>query len=165
MCTSVLQCLVGVYIVIDCLKKPKTLEVCKEMDRLSDCGTEQMLIRWIIGFQHSVPVAVWAGEAEATVASLKVEPHLDLIAYSLVGHTNFCYKYCALMIDIAHGKGTDQAKQMDFQLWSQKAGGKEQRREGWCLVLSEWTNWSRTGGGRENMPPGEPQDPLFLPIP
>lgn len=67
------------------------------------------------------------------------------------------------MIDIAHGKGTDQAKQMDFQLWSQKAGGKEER-EGWCLVLSEWTNWSRTGGGRENMPPGEPQDPLLLPL-
>lgn len=61
---------------------------------------------------------------------LKGEPHLDLIAYSQVGHTNFCYKYCALMIDIAHGKGTDQAKQMDFQLWSQKAGGKEERREG-----------------------------------
>lgn len=61
----------------------------------------------------------------------KGEPHLDLIAYSQVGHTNFCYKYCALMIDIAHGEGTDQAKQMDFQLWSQKAGGKEEeKREG-----------------------------------
>lgn len=50
------------------------------MDRLSDCGTEQMLIRWIIGFQRSVPVAVWAEGVEATVAFLKVEPHLDLIA-------------------------------------------------------------------------------------
>lgn len=69
------------------------------------------------------------------------------------------------MIDIAHGKEPDQAKQMDFQLWGQKAEGKEERREGWCLALSEWTNWSRTGGGRENMPPGEPQDPLFLPVP
>lgn len=59
----------------------------------------------------------------------KRRAHLDLIAYSQVGHTNFCYKYCALMIDIAHGKGTDQAKQMDFQLRSQKAGGKEERRE------------------------------------
>lgn len=34
----------------------------------------------------------------------KRAPHLDLIAYSQVGHANFCYKYCALMIDIAHGK-------------------------------------------------------------
>lgn len=88
----------------------------------------------------------------------KGEPHLDLIAYSQVGHTNFCYKYCALMIDIAHGEGTDQAKQMDFQLWSQKAGGKEEeKREGWCLVLSEWTNWSRTGGReRKHAPWGTP---------
>lgn len=75
-------------------------------------------------------MAVRAEEAKASVAFLKREPHLDLIAYSQVGHTNFCYKYCALMIDIAHGKGTDQAKQMDFQLWSQKAGGKEERRGG-----------------------------------
>lgn len=67
------------------------------------------------------------------------------------------------MIDIACGKGTDQAKQMDFQLWSQKAGGKKDRREGWCLVLSEWTNYSRTGGGRENMPPGKPQQSRFPP--
>lgn len=36
--------------------------------------------------------------------------------------------------------------------------GRRNRGDGWCLVLSEWTNWSRTGGGRENMPPGEPQD-------
>lgn len=49
--------------------------------------------------------------------------HLDLIAYSQVGHTNFCYKYCALMIDIAHGKRTDQAEQMDSQLEGQKEGG------------------------------------------
>lgn len=66
-----------------------------------------------------------------------------MIAYSQVGHTNFCYKYCALMIDIAHGKvgrvgrglggggaGGDQAKQMDFQLWSQKAGGAGGREGG-----------------------------------
>lgn len=58
------------------------------------------------------------------------EPHLELIGFSQVGHTNFCYKYCALMIDIADGEGTDQAKQMDFQLWSQKAGGKEEWRGG-----------------------------------
>lgn len=75
-------------------------------------------------------MAARAEEAEASVAFLKGKPHLDLIVYSQVGHTNFCYKYCALMIDIAHGNGTDQAKQMDFQLWSQKAGGKEERREG-----------------------------------
>lgn len=69
----------------------------------------------------------------------KREPHLDLIAYSQVEHTNLCYKYCALMIDIAHGKATDQAKQMDFQLWGQKAGGKQRRRrreEGWDDVCS-----------------------------
>lgn len=76
-----------------------------------------------------------AEEAEASVVFFKRRAHLDLIAYSQVGHTNFCYKYCALMIDIAHGKGTDQAEQMDFQLWSQKAGGKEQeegRRDDVC---------------------------------
>ena len=64
------------------------------------------------------------------------EAHLDLIAYSQVGRTNFCYKYCALMIDIPHGKSTDQAEQMDSQLEGQKAGGRG-GREGWCLVLSE----------------------------
>lgn len=59
------------------------------------------------------------------------------------------------MIDIAHGEGTDQAKQMDFQLWSQKARGKEQRWEGCCLVLSEWTNWNRTRGReKKTCPPG-----------
>lgn len=43
-------------------------------------------------------------ELESGLPFFKREPHLDLIAYSQVGHTNFCYKYCALMIDIAHGK-------------------------------------------------------------
>lgn len=121
--------------------------------------TEQMLIRWVIGFQHSVlnDHAFWRSWSRGYLFFFFLEPHLDLIAYSQVRHRNFCYKYCALMIDIAHGKGTDQAKQMDFQLWSQKAGGKEERRAGWCLVLSEWTNCRRTGGGSANMPPGEPQ--------
>lgn len=46
MCTSALQCLVVAYVLVDGQKKkPKTSEVCKEMDRLSDCGSEQMLIR------------------------------------------------------------------------------------------------------------------------
>lgn len=43
------------------------------------------------------------------------------------------------MIDIADGEGTDQAKQMDFQLWSQKAGGKEEWRGGVMSGL-EWVN-------------------------
>lgn len=48
--------------------------------------------------------------------------------------------------------------------WTSNCGARRQEgREGWCLVLSEWTNWSRTGGGRENMPPGEPQDPPLSP--
>lgn len=97
-----------------------------------------MLIRWIIGFQRSVPVAVKAEGAEAVDAFLR-EPHLELIGFSQVGHTNFCYKYCALMIDIADGEGTDQAKQMDFQWWSQKAGGKEEWRGGVMSGL-EWVN-------------------------
>lgn len=54
--------------------------------------------------------------------------HLELIGFFLAGHANFCYKYCALMIDVADGEGTDEAKQMHFQLWSQKAGGKEEER-------------------------------------
>lgn len=44
------------------------------------------------------------------------------------------------MIDIAHGKGTDQAKQMDFQLWSQKAGGREGGEEGGMMSGFEWVN-------------------------
>lgn len=107
--------------------------------KYADGGTEQMLIRWIIGFQHSVPLAVRAEGAEVLVAFLR-EPHLDLIAYSHAGYTNFCYKYCALMIDIAHGKATDQAKQMDFQLWSQKAGGREGGVEGGMMSGLEWVN-------------------------
>lgn len=154
LCTLVLRSILAVLHLKNCTK---TTEGCEEKERLCG-GTEQMLIMWIIGFQHSVPVAIRLKGAEASVAFLR-EPHLDLIAYSQVGHTNFCCKYCVLMIDIAHGKGTDEAKQMDFQLWSQKAGEKEECREGWCLVLSEWTNWSRTGGRRENMLPGEPQEP------
>lgn len=62
----------------------------KKITRLPDCQNEQMLIRWIIGFQHSVPVAVRAGEAEGTPV-LKKEPHLDLIVYSQVEHTNIVH--------------------------------------------------------------------------
>lgn len=144
-------------------QKKKGAEVRKETETLYlwwHWADANLVNNWIPAF---CPNGSASWRSRSLGCLLKGEPHLDLIAYSQVGYTNFCYKYCALMIDIAHGKETDQAKQMDFQLWSQKPGGKVERREGWGLVLSEWTNWSRTGGGRENMPPGEPQDPFFLP--
>lgn len=50
-------------------------------------------------------------------------PHLDLIAYSQVGHTNFCYKYCSLMIDIAHGKVGRLGGFLGRGLRSSKANG------------------------------------------
>lgn len=61
-----------------------------------------------------------------------------MIAYPQVGHPDFCSKYCALMIDIARGEETDQAKQMDFQLWGQKAGKRGAVEGGAGGVMEEF---------------------------
>lgn len=113
-----------------------------------------MLIRWIIGFQREL------GEPKSRMPLRKA--HLELIGFSQVGHANFYYKYCALMIDIADGEGTDEAKQMHFQCGARRREGRSNRGDGWCLVLSEWTIWSRTGEGEKTCPLGNHKTPPLI---
>lgn len=113
-----------------------------------------MLIRWIIGFQREL------GEPKSRMPLRKA--HLELIGFSQAGPANFYYKYCALMIDIADGEGTDEAKQMHFQCGARRREGRSNRGDGWCLVLSEWTIWSRTGEGEKTCPLGNHKTPPLI---
>lgn len=122
-----------------------------------------MLIRWIIGFQHSVPNGSASWRSWSLGCLLKGEPHLDLIGYSQVGHTNFCYKYCALMIDIAHGK-----RLIKQSKWTSNCGARRQegRRRGgrddvWSWV-SELTGAGQ-GEGEKTCPPGNHKALSFSP--
>lgn len=40
--------------------------------------------------------------------------------------------------------------------------GRRNRGDGWCLVLSEWTNWSRMGEGEKTCPLGNHKTPPLV---
>lgn len=91
----------------------------------TDGRTEQMLIRWIIGFQHSVPVAVWVEEAEASLPFSKSRAPSGLDSLFPSG----AYK---LLLQILCTDDRHSPWQGD---WSSKANGlpivePEGRREG-----------------------------------
>lgn len=127
-----------------------------------------MLIRWIIGSLHSAPVAKQDEEAQASVTFQKKRAPSGLDSLFPSG----AYKP---LLQILCTDDRHCPWQGD---WSSKANGlpivgpegrrkaeeeEEGGRLGWCLLLSEWANCSRTGGREPKHAPQGNHNHLFPP--